>query len=73
MGHVLQSFIGCPVLSPNIASGFIEFDHTSDMFSYVNTCAPSISFCKTNDLMNYENMENQMIRIIVEAEGFGLA
>ncbi|WAR10678.1 hypothetical protein MAR_035754 [Mya arenaria] len=73
LGDVLQALIGCRSLPRNIKSGEMEFDHLSNQLSYVNTCAPSIIFTRTKELVNYEKLEHHLICIIVEAEGFGLA
>ncbi|WAR27605.1 hypothetical protein MAR_013309 [Mya arenaria] len=73
LGDVLQALIGCKSLPRNIKSGEMEFDHLSNQLSYVNTCAPSVIFTRTKNLVNYEKPEHHLICIIVEAEGFGLA
>lgn len=70
--HVLQALTASESLPRNIDSGLIEFRHTSDDMSTVNTCAPSITFSKTASFEDYDVFEKHFISIIVEAVGFGL-
>ncbi|WAR30892.1 hypothetical protein MAR_033434 [Mya arenaria] len=68
MGHVLQALIGCSRFSRNMGkgSGMIDFDHTAQRFSHVNTCMPGICFSSTKSLTESEQLEKHHICIIME-------
>ncbi|XP_052776058.1 uncharacterized protein LOC128213961 [Mya arenaria] len=72
-GHVLQALIGCETLPRNIECGLVEFSHTSNNLTTVNTCAPSIMFSQTARIQEYETFEKHFLSLIVDAVGFGIA
>ncbi|WAR15457.1 hypothetical protein MAR_005562, partial [Mya arenaria] len=72
-GHVLQALIGCETLPRNIECGLVEFSHTSNNLTIVNTCAPSIMFSQTARIQEYETFEKHFLSLIVDAVGFGIA
>ena len=71
-GHVMQAFVGCETLPRNLENGIIEFNHTSNNLTTVNTCAPSIMFSQTERISEYDNFEKHLLSLIVEAVGFGI-
>ncbi|XP_060083297.1 uncharacterized protein LOC132562566 [Ylistrum balloti] len=73
MGHLCQALLGCPKLLTSMNSGSIQFDHKSSNLPTVNTCAPSITFSKTEELQNYCTFQEVLQNVIVGAYGFGIA
>jgi hypothetical protein len=71
-GHVLQALVGCETLPRNIECGLVEFSHTSNNLTTVNTCAPSIMFSQTARIQEYETFEKHFLSVIVDAVGFGI-
>ncbi|XP_060078764.1 G2/M phase-specific E3 ubiquitin-protein ligase-like [Ylistrum balloti] len=73
MGHLCQALLGCPKLLTSMNSGSIQFDHKSSNLPTVNTCAPSITFSKTEELQNDCTFQEVLQNVIVGAYGFGIA
>ncbi|KAK6166961.1 hypothetical protein SNE40_022186 [Patella caerulea] len=72
LGHFLQAAVGSPTLPRDIICGLLIFDHSSKDLTTVNTCAPSITFKKIDEIQTYDNFEDSLINIIVCAYGFGI-
>ena len=68
--EVLQALTGCTAL-PAIDNGLIVFEHTSDLLSSVNTCAPSITFRRLQSLQDYDVFQETLQNIVVGELGFG--
>ena len=72
LGDVLEAFIGSRWLPSDLADGIIEFKHESTDHTYVNTCAPSITFSNISKIQDRHSFEQCMIDIVYGAKGFGL-
>lgn len=64
IGHLLQALIGCPNLTPNLSGRLIQFDHSS-LDPKINTCAPSVTFSRVEQLQNYSEFQEAMLNVIV--------
>ena len=72
LADLLQALVGCSGIPRGLESGLLIFNHESHKLSYVNTCAPSVTFCRTAHLQKYKYFEETMKDVVFGTIGFGL-
>ena len=73
--EMLICFIGCKRIPKSLEGGILVVDLESEQHSFINTCAPSITFTGLNKQAYkvFNLFKELMVTLILGDSGFGLS